>query len=113
MDLAGAVAAQDHRFLAHRGDEEVAGVRDLALVADKEPGAGKDAFQLFLVDLVVDKDLAADLPRRQIDEPRAIAVIPCRHDVLPIPEFVITGEGRCPFPPCGPGLRRGRQVRAP
>ena len=72
MDLAGTVAAQDHRLLAHRRDEEVAGVRDLALVPDKEPSAGEDPFQLFLVDLVVDKDLAADLPRRHVDEARAI-----------------------------------------
>jgi hypothetical protein len=36
-------------------------------MADKEPSAGKDAFQFFLIDLIVDKDLAADLSRRGID----------------------------------------------
>ena len=68
VDLAFPVAAQDHRFLAHARDEEVAGVRDLALVADEQPGAGEQPLQLLLVDLLVDEDLAADLPRCQIDE---------------------------------------------
>jgi hypothetical protein len=67
VDLVGTIAAQNYRFLAHRRDEEVAGVWDLALMADKEPSAGKDAFQFFLIDLIVDKDLAADLSRRGID----------------------------------------------
>ena len=62
MDLAGAVAAQDDRLLAHAGDEEIAGVRDLAFVPDKQPGAGEQPLLLLRVDLVVDKDLAADLP---------------------------------------------------
>ena len=72
MNLLGAVTAKDDRFLAHRRDEEVARVWDLALVSDKQPGAGEDAFQFLLVDLVVYEDLAADLPRYQIDEPGTI-----------------------------------------
>ena len=51
MNLLGAVTAKDDRFLTHRRDEEVAGVWDLALVPDKQPGAGEDAFQFLLVDL--------------------------------------------------------------
>ena len=46
MDRAGAVAAQDHRLLAHARDEEVAGVGDLAFVPDEQPGAGEDALLL-------------------------------------------------------------------
>jgi hypothetical protein len=42
MHLAAAVAAQDDRLLAHAGDHKIAGVRDLALVADKEPGAREE-----------------------------------------------------------------------
>jgi hypothetical protein len=42
------------------------------LVPDKQPGAGEDAFQFLLVNLVVYEDLAADLPRYQIDEPGTI-----------------------------------------
>src|SRR5260370_1426353 len=72
VHLAGAVAAQQHRFLAHARDEEIAGVGDLALVPDKEPGAGKDLFLLLGVDLLVDEDLAADLPARHVDEAGAI-----------------------------------------
>jgi hypothetical protein len=45
--LAGAVAAQDHRRLAHAGHEIVAGVRHLALMADKQPGTGEDLLLLF------------------------------------------------------------------
>jgi len=72
MRLAHSVAAQDHRLFAHRRDKEVARVGDLALMTDKEPCAGEDAPQFLLVDLVVDKDLAADPPRRQVHEPRPI-----------------------------------------
>jgi hypothetical protein len=36
---------------------------------DKKPRPGKDPFQLLPVDLVVDKDLAADPPCRRIDDP--------------------------------------------
>ena len=72
MNLLGAVTAKDDRFLTHRRDEEVAGVWDLALVPDKQPGAGEDAFQFLLVDLVVYEDLAADLPRYQIYKPGTI-----------------------------------------
>jgi hypothetical protein len=39
---------------------------------DKEPGAGKHTLLFLAVDLVVDKDLAADLPDREIDQPIAI-----------------------------------------
>src|SRR5215472_14421897 len=66
VDLARAVAAQDHRLLPHARDKEIPRVRDLAFVADKEPDAREEPFQLLLVDLVVDKDLAADLPRLQV-----------------------------------------------
>ena len=80
MHLAGAVAAQDHRFLAHPGDDEIAGVRDLALMADEEPATGEDPFELLLVDRLVDKDLAADLPGVEVNQARAVTVAVCsRH----------------------------------
>ena len=68
MDLAGPVAAQDHRFLAHARDEVIPRLRDLALMADKQPGPRKQPLQLLLVDLLIDKDLAADPPRRQVHQ---------------------------------------------
>jgi hypothetical protein len=60
MDGALAVAHQDDRLGAHARDEVVPGVRNLALVAHKQPGPGKDAFTLFLKHLPVGKDRAVD-----------------------------------------------------
>src|SRR5205085_11983651 len=65
MDGAGTVAAEDHRFLAHAGDEEIAWLRDLALVADEEPGAGEDPLLFLPIDRLVDEDFAADPSRRE------------------------------------------------
>src|SRR3954447_22665162 len=79
VDHIGAVAAQDHRLLAHARDDIIAGVRDLALVTDKQPGAGEDLLLLLGVDLVVDKDLAADLPRGEIDQTGAITLRACHN----------------------------------
>jgi hypothetical protein len=74
VDPAGPVAAQDHRFLAHRRHEIVARLGDLALVTDMQPGAREDPLLLLGVDLLVDEDLAADLAQPQIDQARAIAL---------------------------------------
>src|ERR1051325_5049719 len=73
MDLPGAVAAQQDRLFAHARDKKIARIGDLALMADKQPGAGKNLFLLLGVDLLVDKDLAADPAGVQIDHPRAIS----------------------------------------
>ena len=62
MNLARAVAAQDYRLLAHPRDEVVARVRDLAFMPDKQPRPCEEPLQLLPVNLLVDKDLAADLP---------------------------------------------------
>ena len=77
MDLAGPVAAQDDGFLAHSRDKEIAGLRDLALMADKQPSAREEPLQFLPVDLLVDKDLAADPPRRHIDETPPVTQAPC------------------------------------
>src|SRR5215475_12935569 len=73
MHLAGAVAAQDHRLFTHSRHEEVTGVGYLALMADKQPRAGENALLLLGINLVADEDLAADQPRRRIDETGAIS----------------------------------------
>src|SRR5712691_1213309 len=78
MHLAGAVAAQDDRLLAHPRGGEIAGVGDLALMPDEEPGPGEDPLLLLGVDLLVDKDLTADLPGAQINEAGAITGSACR-----------------------------------
>ncbi len=45
VDAVLLIAAQDHRFAAHPGREVVAGVGDLALMADEQPGARKQPLQ--------------------------------------------------------------------
>jgi len=42
-------------------------------MADEQPGAGENALELLLVDRLVDKDLAADLPACEIDESASVA----------------------------------------
>ena len=49
-------------------DEVIARLRDLALVADKQPDAGEDALLLLLVDGLVDEDLTADAALFQFDQ---------------------------------------------
>src|SRR4029077_11808077 len=83
MHLAGAFAAQDDRLLAHPRRGEIAGVRDLALMADEEPGAGKDPLLLLGVDLVVDEDLATDLPGLYVDQSGPVTRCTYRHAYLP------------------------------
>src|SRR5687767_5612764 len=67
MQLVLAVTDEDDFLFAHARDDEVAGVRDLGLVADEEPAAGEDLLQLLLVDRSVDVDLAADEALLQVD----------------------------------------------
>ncbi len=66
---AGLVAADDHRFLAHARDEEVARIGDLALVADEQPGAGEQFFQFFPVEFRGNENLAADRAALVVDHP--------------------------------------------
>ena len=66
---AGPVAAQDHQLLAHAGDEEVAGIGDLALVPDEQPGAGEQFLQFLAVKFRRHEDLAADRAVLQVDHP--------------------------------------------
>ena len=62
------VAHHQHRVLAHIGREKIARQRDLAVVAQKQPTAGEDLFQLLLVDLRFDEDAPADQPLVGIDQ---------------------------------------------
>ena len=92
MDLARPVAAQDHQFLAHPRYKEIPRLRDLALMADEQPRAREQPLQLFPVDLLVDKDLAADPPRLHVDEPGPISMLPCGHHVLPFGVLVFPAK---------------------
>src|SRR5438105_332692 len=58
----------EHRVFAHIGREEIAGLRDLAIMAQIEPAAREDALQLLLIDLRLDKDPPADMPAGEIDQ---------------------------------------------
>ena len=71
--LAVVVAPQDDGILTHICGEIVAGLRDGTIVSEELPAAGKDPFQFLGIDIRVDEDVAADRPRRQIDE--AVAVV--------------------------------------
>jgi len=68
VQVAPAVAHEEDRFLSHAGLEIVPRVRHLALVADQQPGASKNPFQLLVVNLLIDVDLAADFGVIEIDE---------------------------------------------
>ena len=95
MNPAVAVAAENHRLLAHAGNEVVAGLGNLRFVAHKEPGAGEDLLLLLGVNVFVDKNLAADLPLVQIDDAADASVYLCRHlDTLPAPATVTANYTR-------------------
>src|SRR5437868_4708194 len=75
-------------------------------MSDKEPGAREHPLQFLAVDLVIDKDLAADLPRRHIDETAAISRRPfARHRPL-----LGVWLNYAPMSPC---LAAGRQLARP
>lgn len=68
MDLAFLIPDEDDGLLTHARDKIIARVRNLALVAYKEPGSSEDLLLLLLVDLMVDEDLSANFPMIQIDK---------------------------------------------
>src|SRR5215475_1942551 len=79
VDAAAAVTAEDHRLFAHGGCQVVAGPRDLALVADKEPRTGEDLLEFLTVDLVVDEDLSTHDPFVDIDQATETRGLRVRH----------------------------------
>src|SRR5438270_11803938 len=94
---------------------------------DKEPGAREHPLQFLAVDLVIDKDLAADLPRRLIDETLAIPRRPFAHhrrllgiwpNYAPLRRDVTmprgpVGNWRAPCDPAAKGLARRARRRPP
>ena len=67
IDAALLVPRHDDRLLANVRHEEVAGVRDLGLVAHEVPGTGEDALELQLIDLLVGEDPAVDQSAVDVD----------------------------------------------
>ena len=66
--LPSAVTQDQDRVFAHIGSEEIAGLRDLAVVAQKQPAARENALQLLLVDVRLDENAAADKTILVIDQ---------------------------------------------
>ena len=66
--LVAPVPHQNDLLFPHTGDHEIAGIGDLALVAQEEPAAGEDLLQLHLVDFRVGVDLPADRPLLNVEE---------------------------------------------
>ncbi len=60
MDIAPAIAAQDDLLFTHARDDEVAGLVDLTLMPDEQPGTREDLLQLLLVDALIDVNFATD-----------------------------------------------------
>ena len=59
VHLALRIAHHQHGIFTHIGGEKIAGRGNLALMAQKEPAAGKDLLQFLLVDRRLDEDTAA------------------------------------------------------
>jgi hypothetical protein len=55
-----AIPHHNHLFGSHATHHEVAGIRELALVAQEQPTALKDLLHLLFEDVRIDVDLAAD-----------------------------------------------------
>src|SRR4029077_13672339 len=70
--LPGRVADDQDRVFAHVGGEEIAGLRDLALVAQEKPATGEDPLQLLLVELRLDEDAATDQTLLGVDQPEHV-----------------------------------------
>src|SRR6266567_7760000 len=103
VDLARAVAHHQHRVLAHISREEVARLRDLALVAQKEPAACENPLLLFFVDPPLDKDAAADQTSIGIDKTTDIRSHVILLRALYKREPREPGLRRCPWTPAFAG----------
>src|SRR6185437_13636128 len=62
------VADQHDRIHAARARDQIAGLRDLAVVPDEEPALAEDALELQLEDLRVGEDAAGDEPLLRADD---------------------------------------------
>ena len=67
MGFSGKVPCQDDGLRSHLGDEVIAWVFDLAFVSDIEPSTREYPFLLFLVDILIHENFAADFAYARID----------------------------------------------
>src|SRR5260221_5975501 len=64
-----AAADDQNRVFAHIGGQEIARLRNLAVVTQIQPAAREDLLQLLFVDLGLDEDTAADQATIAVDKP--------------------------------------------
>ena len=69
VQLALAVAGENHRVFPQVGVEEVVGFRHQRLVPDHQPGAPKDLLLLLGIDVSVDEDAPVQLAGIEVDYP--------------------------------------------
>ena len=62
------VPAQDDQLFAHSRGVEIAGIGNQALMTDEQPGPREHLVQLFLVEIGIAEDLAADEAVLRINE---------------------------------------------
>jgi len=63
MHPAPGVAAENDRLVAHPGHKEIAGVGDLAFMADEQPGTREQLLQFLPVEVGGNEDLRLIVPR--------------------------------------------------
>ena len=84
MHLASSVTHHQHRIFAHICGKEITGVRDLALMTQKEPAAGENPLELLLIDVLFNEDAAIDQSVIVVDQTShiyrhlALRIIHCR-----------------------------------
>src|SRR5215469_7811907 len=96
--LAARVAHHENRVLAHISRKEVAGLRDLALMAQEQPAARENSLELLLIDFRLDEDASADQAAVSINQ-----LVQLRNHRY-FPNF---------FRKCAAQLRRGTRSVAP
>src|SRR5262252_4043832 len=84
VEGAPAVAYHQDRVFAHKRAEEVAGLGDLTLMAEKQPAAGEDLHQLLLVDRRPDEDTPADQTLLGVNQ---LLYVRCHGRALPVRLF--------------------------
>jgi hypothetical protein len=84
----GAVAHHQDQIFAHVGGKEVTAVRNLTVVAQKQPAAGEDPLQILPINLRLDKDSPADKAALVIDQMAEICRLRVSLHVSHLPERI-------------------------
>src|SRR4029450_13199034 len=68
VELALAIAGENHRVFAHICMEKVVDLRHEALVPNHQPGTGKDFRHLLVIDGLVDEDTPVNLASLRVND---------------------------------------------